>query len=89
MIIIINYLQRLYRKPYGFICLMKNFIVDPFKSAQTNYIYKGPIDYTTKGSPHLSKGFFSMNCKPKNQFRQYPKMYKNYFNPRKNYTFYD
>ena len=74
-----NY-NKLYRKPYGFICLMKNFTVDPFKSAQTNYIYKGPIDYTTKGSPLLSKGFFSMNCKPKNQFKQYPKMYKNYFN---------
>ena len=69
-----NY-NKLYRKPYGVICLMKNFTVDPFKSTQTNYIYKGPIDHTTKGSPLLSKGFFSMNCKLKNKFRQYPKMY--------------
>ena len=68
-----NY-NKLYRKPYGVICLMKNFTVDPFKSTQTNYIYKGPIDHTTKGSPLLSKGFFSMNCKLKNKFS------KNYFN---------
>ena len=74
-----NY-NKLYRKPYGVICMMKNFTLDPLKSTQTNYIYKGPIDHNTKGSPILSQGFFSMNCKLKNKFRQYPKMYKNYFN---------
>ena len=74
-----NY-NKLYRVPYGVICLMKNFTLDPLKSSQTNYIYKGPIDRSTKGSPILSKGFFSINCESKNTFRQYPEIYRNYFN---------
>ncbi len=72
--------NKYYRFPYGVVCIMKNITLDPLKSNQTNYIYKGPIDNNTRGSPIISKGFFSMNCKLNNNFKIFPNMYHNYFN---------
>ena len=46
----------------GIICLMENIIIDPSKSKQSNYIYKGPVDYRHRGLPILSKGFFNTKC---------------------------
>ena len=68
-----NY-NKLYRFPYGTICTMKNFILDPSKSIQSNLIYKGPIDNTYRGSAVLYKGFFKMKCKTKNNFKKFSKL---------------
>jgi hypothetical protein len=73
-----NDYNKISRIKYGVICKIKNFILDPLKSKQTNYIYKGPVDKATRGAPILSKGFFNMNCSIKKNFRG-NKIYKNYF----------
>ena len=64
---------------YGVICKSKNFILDPSKSNQTNYIYKGPVDKIHLGAPILSKGFFNMKCKNVQKLRNYDKIYSSYF----------
>ena len=67
------------KSKYGIICESENFILDPFKSRQTKYIYKGPVDKSHRGAPILSKGFFDMKCVKKRNYRGYHKIYKNYF----------
>lgn len=57
-----DYFNKVSRKKYGVICVIKNFVLDPLKSKQTNYIYKGPVDKINKGAPILLKGFFNMKC---------------------------
>ena len=74
-----NY-NKLYRFPYGVICLMNNFTLNPSKSSQTNLTYKGPIDKYSRGAPILSKGFFNMKCKNNNIHKNYSKLYTTFFN---------
>ena len=57
-----NYYNDISRVKNGIICKSENFILDPLKSNQTNYIYKGPVDKINRGAPILLKGFFNMNC---------------------------
>ena len=71
--------NKLYRFPYGTICNIKNFIIDPLQSFQSNIIYKGPIDDIYGGSAILYKGFFRMKCKTRNKFKKFSELYKNYF----------
>ena len=75
---IYDYYNKLYRFPYGIICTIKNFILDPSKSFQSNLKYKGPIDDINRGSAILSNGFFKINCKLKSNFKTFSKLYKNY-----------
>ena len=75
-----NDYNRIARNKYGVICKSENIILDPSKSKQTNYIYKGPVDKITRGAPILSKGFFNAKCKVQNNFRAYSSIYNNYFN---------
>ena len=64
----------------GVICKSENFILDPLKSNQTNYIYKGPVDKKNSGYPILSKGFFNMKCQVHRKFKRYGNIYNTYFN---------
>ena len=73
-----DYYNKLYKFPNGLVCSMKNFILDPSKSLQSNLIYKGPIDRISRGSAILSKGFFSMKCKLEKKYNKYSPLYKNY-----------
>ena len=82
-----NYYNKLYRFPYGVICLMNNFVIDPSQSLQTNITYKGPIDIINRGSPILSKGFFNMKCEENYIHNNFSKLYTNYFNSW-NYTYF-
>jgi hypothetical protein len=75
-----NNYNKISRSKYGVICRSLNFVIDPTKSYQTNYIYKGPIDKITRGAPILSKGFYNMKCKSFHNIRGYNRIYKNYFN---------
>ena len=70
--------SRNYRSKRGIICIIENAIMDPFKSNQTSYVYKGPIDKINRGAPILSKGFFKTKCKNQRNIRGYNKIYKNY-----------
>ena len=70
--------NKIYKRKNGIICLSKNIILDPLKSSQTKYIYKGPVDEKNGGAPILSKGFFNMKCKNPHNLRGYNKIYKNY-----------
>ena len=65
---------------YGVLCKSENFILDPLKSFQTNYIYKGPVDKINKGAPILYKGFFKMKCAINKNLKKFHKIYKTYFN---------
>ena len=65
---------------YGIICKSENFILDPFKSSHTNYIYKGPVDKNTRGAPILSKGFFSIDCKINKNIKGFNSIYNGYLN---------
>ena len=64
----------------GVTCTMKNIIVDPSKSIQSNIIYKGPVDPYNRGFPILTNGFLNMNCKNKKEFEGYYILYGTYFN---------
>ena len=75
-----NFYNKLYRFPYGLICVMKNFVLDPSKSLYTNLTYKGPIDKVARGAPILLNGFFSINCEKKFNRKNYSKLYINYIN---------
>ena len=75
-----DFYNKFYRFPYGVICMMKNFTIDPLKSKQTNLIYRGPIDKLARGSPILFKGFFNINCEKNFIHNNYSKLYSNYFN---------
>ena len=74
-----DYYNKLYRFPYGTICNIKNFILDPLQSFQSNIIYKGPVDKIYGGSAVLYKGFFKMKCKKRYKFKKFSNIYKNYF----------
>ena len=74
-----NNYNKIARTKYGVICKSQNIILDPLKSRQTNYTYKGPVDKINKGRPILTKGFFNMKCKIKKNLRGYDSIYKNYF----------
>ena len=74
-----NNYNKIARNKYGVICKAENFILDPSKSKQTNYIYKGPVDKINRGAPIFSKGFFNAKCKIQKNFRSYSSIYKNYF----------
>ena len=74
-----NNYNQIARVKNGVICQSNNFIIDPFKSKQTEYIYKGPIDKKNRGSPILLKGFFNMKCKIYRKFLGYDQIYHNYF----------
>jgi hypothetical protein len=80
-----SYYNQMAKSKYGVICQSKNFILNPLKSNQTNYIYKGPVDKIYRGAPILSKGFFNMNCEVYRNFRSYFKIYKSYFKSWKYY----
>ena len=64
----------------GISCFMKNIILDPSKSSQTNIIYKGPVDSKYKGFPILDKGFFNINCEYRQDIKEYSWIYSNYLN---------
>jgi len=64
----------------GAICIMKNIILDPSKSENTNLIYRGPVDSEKLGFPRLSKGFFNMKCKNPLELENVHKIYETYFN---------
>ena len=73
-----DHYNKVSRKKYGVICKINNLVLDPLKSKQTNYIYKGPVDKINKGAPILSKGFFNMKCLI-NEYYRGNKIYRNYF----------
>ena len=75
-----DFYNKLYRFPYGLICVMKNFVLDPSKSLKTNLTYKGPIDKNFRGAPILLNGFFNINCEKKFSKNNFSKLYINYFN---------
>jgi len=71
----------MYAGANGVICKMSNIILDPSKWNKGNYTYKGPVDNSRKGTPNLSRGFFSMKC-DKNSLsllQGYNVMYETYF----------
>ena len=77
--IFVNY-NKIARSKYGIICKSENFTLDPLKSRQTNYIYRGPVDKKNRGAPILLKGFLNMKCEKYRNFRGYNMIYNNYFN---------
>jgi len=74
-----NYYNDIFFHKNGVICKMKNIILDPEKSKQSNLIYDGPVDNFTFGFPHLSRGFFNMKCDNPNMISKYLKYYYYYF----------
>ena len=74
-----NDYNKIARNKYGIICKSENFILDPSKSKQTNYIYKGPVDKINRGAPILLKGFFNTKCQIQNNLRAYSSIYNSYF----------
>ena len=74
-----NNYNKLAKSKYGVICKSQNIILDPLKSKQTNYTYKGPIDKINRGAPILSKGFFNMKCNINKNLWGYNSIYNNYF----------
>ena len=63
----------------GVSCMMKNIIIDPSKSSQTNITYKGPVDKKYLGNPIMDKGFFNMHCINQKDFQGYNGIYNSYF----------
>ena len=63
---------------YGIICKSQDFILDPFKSSQTYFIFKGTFDKVHRGDPILSNGFFKMKCDIRQKIRKYHNFYKTY-----------
>jgi hypothetical protein len=74
-----SYYNDIFFNKNGIICKMKNIILDPEKSKQTNLIYSGPVDKLTFGFPHLSRGFFNMKCENPHMISNYYKFYYYYF----------
>ena len=76
-----NYYNDISRIKNGIICKSENFVLNPLKSNQTKYIYRGPVDKITRGAPILLNGFFNMDCELINKnFRRFNNIYNNYFN---------
>ena len=66
-----------FRQRRGVICFEKNLILDTSKWQDSNVVYNGP---SGGSSPHISSGFFSMNCnKEKNSAGGYNGFYYFYF----------
>ena len=74
-----NYYNDIFYHKNGVICKMKNIILDPEKSKQSNLIYEGPVDKFTFGFPHLIRGFFNMKCDNPHMISNYLKYYYYYF----------
>ena len=72
----------------GVSCMMKNIIIDPSKSSQTNITYKGPVDKKYLGNPIMDKGFFNMYCINQKDFQGYNGIYNSYFKSW-NYDYHD
>ena len=64
----------------GVICKMENIVLDPSKWKSGGYIYKGPVDHSTRGCPLLSEGFFNMKCDNPVEYGGYDFIYDYYFN---------
>ena len=64
----------------GILCIMENIIIDPSKSKQGNFIYKGPVDEKNRGLPLISKGFLNAKCKFNNIKLKKNNMYDSYLN---------
>ena len=75
-----NYYNEIFAHKNGVICLMENITLDPSKSEQSGFSYKGPIDSIYLGFPILNKGFFNTKCKMKNNLLNYNEIYETYFN---------
>jgi hypothetical protein len=74
-----GYYNNIFYKKNGVICKMKNIILDPGKSKQSNLIYNGPVDKSTFGFPYLSRGFFNIKCENPHMISNYFKFYYYYF----------
>ena len=59
---------------------MENIVLDPTKWKSGGYIYKGPVDPSTRGCPLLSEGFFNMKCDNPVEYGGYDFIYDYYFN---------
>ena len=75
-----NKYNKIHEIKYGVICKSENFILDPSKSTQADFIFKGTFDKVHRGEPILSKGFFNMKCDINQNIRKYHKFYETYFN---------
>ena len=64
----------------GVVCIMKNFFINPSNWKEDGYIYNGPINKKTKGSPLIRSGFFNMKCNYRNNINDFSGIYKKYFN---------
>ena len=69
-----------YWEKNGLLCIMKNFIINPSFWKEDGFIYNGPVNKKTRGSPLISKGFFNIKCNIKNKLDNYNKMYISYLN---------
>ena len=66
--------------PNGVICKMENIILDPSKWQDRGFIYKGPVDPSSRGCPLLDKGFFNIKCENKTiKYSGYDFIYNSYF----------
>ena len=75
-----NYYNDIFAHKNGVICLMENITLDPSKSEQSGYSYKGPVDSMFLGFPILNEGFLNTKCNIKDDFKNYTEIYQTYFN---------
>ena len=64
----------------GLLCIMKNLIINPSFWKEDGFIYNGPVNKKTRGTPLISKGFFNIKCNMRNKMDNYNKMYMSYLN---------
>ena len=69
-----------YWEKNGLLCIMKNFIINPSFWKEDGFIFNGPINRKTRGTPLISKGFFNIKCNKKNKIKNYNKIYNTYLN---------
>ena len=74
-----NYYNEIFAHKNGVICLMENIILDPSKSEQSGFSYKGPVDSIYLGFPILKYGFLNTKCEIRNKFKDYNDIYYAYF----------
>ena len=78
-----GYYYNIMRIKNGSLCIIENIVIDPSKSKQSGYIYKGPVDRKQFGNPILEKGFINSQCTPNKsdyEFNSYYKMYADSWN---------
>ena len=75
-----NYYNDIFAHKNGVICLMENITLDPSKSEQSGYSYKGPVDSMFLGFPILNEGFLNTECRINDDFKNYTEIYQTYFN---------